>query len=189
MACIKRAVLIVGLLIPTAGHAQSLTLTWTDNANGTAGVMIQRGLSTFGPFEDAGQVAPGVTTWVDAGLPYSTTYCYRVAAFIAEAVSAFSNIACGTTVAAPPPPVVVYVLTVTKQGPGSVTGYPGINCGSVCSGTYPSGSTVLMTAIPANGARFLGWGGACSGTATTCVVVVVRAMSVSAAFTKGGKKP
>ena len=181
--------LVLALLIPASVEAQTLTLTWTDNSGGLANTRVERGLSTFGPFAQAAQVAPGVTTWMDTGLPYSATYCYRVAAFNAEGTSDFSNIACGTTQAAPPPPPTQYTLTVSKTGPGSITGYPGgINCGSVCSASYPSGSSVILTAVPANGARFQGWSGACSGTLLTCTVTMTQAKSASAGFAKGGKK-
>jgi hypothetical protein len=42
--------------------------------------------------------------------------------------------------------------------------------------------TVELTATPAAGAVFSGWGGACSGTTTTCTVEMTAARSVTAAF-------
>jgi hypothetical protein len=83
----------------------------------------------------------------------------------------------------------VYTLTVSKQGPGNVMSSPaGIKCGSACSATYAAGTDVTLTAVPAKGARFVGWsGGGCSGTGT-CTVTVNTATSVSATFSKGGKK-
>jgi Divergent InlB B-repeat domain len=82
-----------------------------------------------------------------------------------------------------------YSLTVTKQGPGTVYSSPAeIKCGSACSATYASGTGVTLTAVPAKGARFGGWsGGGCSGTGT-CTVTINTATSVSATFSKGGKK-
>jgi hypothetical protein len=80
---------------------------------------------------------------------------------------------------------VTYTLAVTKNGPGTVTSGPaGINCGSDCSESYASGTVVTLTAAPARGARFVGWGGACSGTGG-CSVTLSAAKSVSATFTKG----
>src|SRR5262245_28842017 len=62
--------------------------------------------------------------------------------------------------------VASYRLTVTTSGSGTVTSTPaGINCGSTCSASYTGGTQVTLTATPASGAVFAGWGGACSGTA------------------------
>ena len=80
-----------------------------------------------------------------------------------------------------------YTLTVTKQGPGTVSSDSGgINCGLVCSAAYLSGTSVALTALPGRGAKFIGWsGGGCSGSGT-CTVTVSAAMSVAARFSKGG---
>jgi hypothetical protein len=82
-----------------------------------------------------------------------------------------------------------YSLTVSKQGPGTVSGSPeGIICGSVCTASYLSGTEVTLTAVPGRGAKFDGWsGGGCSGTGT-CRVTLNTTMSVTATFRKGGKK-
>jgi hypothetical protein len=47
-----------------------------------------------------------------------------------------------------------------------------------------SGTVVTLTANPVTGARFIGWGGACSGTALTCTVAMSAARSVTATFKK-----
>ncbi len=78
-----------------------------------------------------------------------------------------------------PPPT--YVLTVNRSGSGVVTG-SGIDCGTTCSATLEGGTVVTLTATAATGATFAGWGGACSGTATTCVVTMSAARSVTATF-------
>ena len=60
-------------------------------------------------------------------------------------------------------------MTVTKDGSGtgSVTSTPsGINCGSTCTATFPASTTVTLTASPATGSTFIGWSGACTGTAS-----------------------
>jgi hypothetical protein len=44
--------------------------------------------------------------------------------------------------------------------------------------------TVTLTASPDNKKALLGWGGACSGTASTCVVTLQSSMAVSAVFGK-----
>ena len=72
------------------------------------------------------------------------------------------------TFASSPPPPSALSVTVTGAGKGSVTG--GVSCSSgTCSGTFPQGSSVTLSAAPNSGSTFAGWGGACTGTGS-CVV-------------------
>jgi hypothetical protein len=74
-------------------------------------------------------------------------------------------------------------LTVTHTGSGVVTSAPkGINCGKQCSHAFAVGSSVTLTAKPAKKHLFLGWSGACSGTALTCTVTMLGNKSVAATF-------
>ena len=76
-------------------------------------------------------------------------------------------------------------LSVAVTGSGTVnSGDGGINCGSTCSMVYATGSVVSLTATPASGFAFTGWGGACSGVGT-CIVTVNQGQSVSANFSQG----
>lgn len=77
-----------------------------------------------------------------------------------------------------------FTLTVTKSENGAVTSAPpGINCGTDCTQSYVSGAKVTLTATPANGSKFDGWGGACSGTTTaTCEITVDADKTVSVTF-------
>jgi Divergent InlB B-repeat domain len=78
-------------------------------------------------------------------------------------------------------------LAVAVAGRGTVTG-GGITCGngkSVCRAQERQGSTVGLTATPAAGATFGGWGGACRGKLRTCTVEMDAARRVTAAFTGG----
>jgi hypothetical protein len=75
-------------------------------------------------------------------------------------------------------------LSVTKAGTGTgtVTSAPaGINCGVTCSASFEQGKEVALTAVPASGSTFAGWGGACTGTAG-CKVPMSAAKSVTATF-------
>ena len=75
-----------------------------------------------------------------------------------------------------------YQLTLSKTGSGTVTSTDGnINCGSVCSYSYLSGTKVTLNANPSSGWAFTGWSGACTGTGA-CMVTMTQAQSVSATF-------
>ena len=78
-----------------------------------------------------------------------------------------------------------FTLTVSKTdlGGGTVTSSPaGINCGSTCSATYVSGTTVTLTATPDLLSGFGGWSGCDSVSGNTCTVDMISARSVTADF-------
>ena len=77
-----------------------------------------------------------------------------------------------------------YTLSVTKYGSGVIIGDNGyISCGSNCSHTYPERTNIVLTASPADGWKFDGWGGACSGTGS-CLVTMTDDKDVIATFTQ-----
>jgi len=83
--------------------------------------------------------------------------------------------------------VTTYAVTVTKAGAGSgtVTSTPaGVNCGSTCSASFASGSSVTLSAAPAAGSTFGGWSGACTGTGS-CILSMTAARAVTATFNGG----
>ena len=78
----------------------------------------------------------------------------------------------------------LYTLSVTRSGSGSGTitsDTGGISCGASCWADYAAGTSVTLTAIPASGSFFSGWGGACTGTGS-CVVTMSAAKNVTATF-------
>jgi hypothetical protein len=85
------------------------------------------------------------------------------------------------------------LLTVTRvgDGVGIVTSTDGtIDCGRTCSHTYDSGSTVTLDEWTyVEGSSFVGWSGACSGTAHACTVSLNAARSVKATFVKECRVP
>lgn len=108
-------------------------------------------------------------------------------------LSAYVNMTqrCGMSTASGAVPNFALSLRVSGAGAasGSVTSSPaGLLCGGTCgtanptgSGSFPRGTQVALTAVPASGSVFLGWDGACSGTGS-CNVVMNANQSVTAAF-------
>jgi len=83
-------------------------------------------------------------------------------------------------------PPINYTLSVGVSGNGTVSSSPsGIGCPSMCTVNYSSGTPVMLTATPAGGATFNGWGGACSGNGS-CLVTMNSIESVTAMFSSSG---
>jgi hypothetical protein len=83
----------------------------------------------------------------------------------------------------------VHTLTVTRagDGTGTVTSGPDINCGTTCTASFASGSSVTLTAAVSDGSLFTGWSGGCSGTNASCVVSLASDQAVTATFVKQRK--
>lgn len=84
-----------------------------------------------------------------------------------------------------------YTLTVSKSGSGTGTvrsltldGATPISCGTTCSASLLSGTTVDLIESPDAGSFFTTWGGACSGNAA-CQITMNGDQSVTANFVKG----
>ncbi len=85
-----------------------------------------------------------------------------------------------------------FTLTVQKTrlltGDGTVTSSSSpptpnqIYCGPNCSGAYPYGTVVTLTATPDLLSLFNGWSGCDSVSGTTCTVTIRSARSVTASF-------
>ena len=77
-----------------------------------------------------------------------------------------------------------YTLAVNNlTGQGTVTSSDGyINCPGTCNHSYLENSQVTLTANPAQGWQFSGWGGACTGSNPSCTVTMSGNETVSAAF-------
>jgi len=81
-----------------------------------------------------------------------------------------------------------------RTGGGNVTSEPpGISCngwdqggttGGNCTAVFPRGTVVNLTATPDPGWSFTGWGGACTGTSSTCTLTMDSDKWVVAYFTK-----
>ena len=169
---------ILSLFVGTA-HAAQLTLTWSDASTNEDGFKVERATGTTGAYGQLATVAAGTTWYVDAAVSAGTTYCYRVRAYNGAGDSAYSNAACATPVSA-----TLYTVTVRKAGTGSgtVASSPSaLNCGSTCSASLASGSSLALSATATTGSAFTGWSGACTGTGS-CALVIDAAKSVTATF-------
>ncbi|HEV2303143.1 MAG TPA: hypothetical protein VGR91_16370, partial [Stellaceae bacterium] len=77
-----------------------------------------------------------------------------------------------------------FPLSLSESGSGTVTSAPaGIDCPGTCDANFAARTRVTLTAAPAAGWRFSGWGGACAGIGA-CKVTVNAAKSVAATFTQ-----
>lgn len=81
--------------------------------------------------------------------------------------------------------------TITVNVGGLGTGTVGYSnqagtCPGTCTDTVPLNTTVTLTATPTGGGTFGGWAGACSGTLTTCPILVLANASVAANFQPSG---
>jgi len=102
-----------------------------------------------------------------------------------------------TTTVAPPPPTQAapipaaptertFTVAVSSPGAGTVLSAPeGIECASTCTGSFLSGSTVSLTAVPATGWNFIGWTSSCqSAGSSICTVTMSQSRSTTALFAR-----
>ena len=158
--------------------AAQLTTSWVNNTTDAVGISVERSTGSTGAFTEITTTGPAASTFTDPTVTDGSTYCYRVRAYNATAYSDYSNTACGATAQA-------FGLSVVMNGTGSgvvISDPSAILCGTTCSGTFASGTAVLLTATPATGSTFAGWsGGGCTGTGQ-CTVTVTSTTGVTATF-------
>ena len=159
---------------PSAGETVSIAINGVTQsaAIGTAGAFS----ATF-----ATSTIPASTT------PYTITYSYGGDATFASASDSSTSLTVNAL-------VTNYTLTISDlgTGTGAVTDNMGqINCSEAngkvtgaCSGSYASGTQVVLTATPTPPSTFAQWGGACasSGTGTSCGLTVTSNLAASADF-------
>ena len=170
--------LAVDLFTSDIASAAQLTLSWTDASENEDGFGVERKTGTGGTFARITSVASNVSTYTDASLASSTTYCYRVNAFNTAGTSAYTNEICGTTLASS------FTVNVAKSGNGTISSSPlGIACGSDCSEVYVGGTAVKLSAAPATGSVFVGWSGTgCSTTSPDVSFTITGNMGCTATF-------
>jgi hypothetical protein len=177
----------VVLLGSTAASANQLTASWVDTSGGIATTRVERRLGSDIAYTAIADVPPGGTSYVDATVSSGTTYCYRVYAYNAAGASPYSPEVCAASASTTTTTVTV---SKTGSGTGTVASTPaGIDCGTVCSATFASGSSVALAATPGAGSTFAGWtSGGCSGTAP-CTFVGNTAITITASFSATSVTP
>lgn len=123
---------------------------------------------------------PNISTTL-TGLNTNTTYYWRYRFITGDGTfdSPMQSFTTGSS-----PVQTSYPLSVSANGTGSglVTSNPaGISCGSACSASFAAGTSVTLSATPAIGSTFGGWGGSCAGT-NLCTVAMDMAKTVTASF-------
>lgn len=177
---------VPGTCVVTMFANQSVTATFTADSFPLGVTVLGSGSVTSSP--------PGINCGAacSASFPSGTTVTLTPAAGIGSTFTGWSGACSGTgvcTVAMTAAKNVTatfaatsFTLTVTASSGGSITSTPpGINCFTSCTASFPTGTTVTLTAVPASGFLFSGWSGACSGTGL-CVVTMNADKTVSALF-------
>ena len=169
----------LSLSLGEVGFAAQSTVRWADKAENEAGFKIERKQGTSGTYAQIATVEANTTSYVDADLSPSTTYCYRVRAYTSAGNSAYSSEVCVTT------PTQQYRLSVSLLGSGTLTNSPvGINCPTDCNEDYASGTKVTLTPSPLSGWKFASWGGDCTGQGSTCVLTMSDIKNVTVKFSR-----
>lgn len=172
-------------IIDVAVSANAVTLTWQDNSDSETGFAIDRKQGE-GEFSELVRLDPNTTTYTDKTALAGQRYVYRVRALglpVGDLPSSESE-----PVTPEPVPTVTLELLFAPDstGAGTVTSTPeGLNCslqqGSVCRTSFPVGSTITLTATPAQNSSFASWEG-CEATVSTCQLQLNENKTVQVRF-------
>ena len=141
--------------------------------------------------DDSNKTCPGVCSWtVDEGAAIRLNALsypgFRFAGWTSgcegELVDCSISSAKDTQVSGRFVPIVG--LTVDITGSGQVLGPLGVACEVSCKVGLDKGVSQTLKAVPAQGYRFMGWGGACQGMKPECEMNPDGALAVQASFVK-----
>lgn len=109
--------------------------------------------------------------------------CWAIGALLLPLLSACGGGGDGSS-GVTPPPAGSSELVVQVTGVGNVKSQlAGIDCSTGnCTALFATNTLVVLTATPASGQLFQGWGGACAGSASICSVTLSQTLSVTARF-------
>lgn len=168
---------------PSAGR---VVVTWTDNSSNEAGFRSQReavtasGLGTTA-LDVIATTAPDVEEYVDERVVAGVLYRYSISVFNADGESS----PVGRSNAPVERGSLLMTLNVQMAGAGSgrVTSAPaGIDRGPDCHEAFEAGTSVVLTAAPAKGSRFVEWAGDCGGDELQCDIEISDNLVVVASF-------
>lgn len=146
---------------------------------GPTGPQGEQGLQgPAGPQGVPGPAGPGIASFDDlSGLPCRVGQLGEgVTAISYDQSTGNATISCN--------PTTFYTLTIVKTGgmDSFILSDPsGLNCGSTCSYSFPSGRTIDLINNVSSGNLWLGWGGDCSGS-EQCQVFMDSDKTVTATF-------
>lgn len=173
--------------VAVAVEANVVTITWQDNSNGETGFAIDRKQGDA-DFVELVVLQPNATSYTDTTALPGESYVYRVRALGLPTGDAASS----ESEPVSPEPVALVTLeiffTEDSRGSGTITSEPeGLNCslqeGSVCSASFPQGSTVTLTATPDAQSAFASWGEeACESSSPTCQIELTDPKTLSVRF-------
>ncbi len=87
-------------------------------------------------------------------------YGIAIAGAVAPCATTRDGISGFVCASGPPPPTATLTIVKAGTGTGTVTSADGfIACGATCTHTYPTNTSVSLTAAPAAGSTFAGWSG------------------------------
>jgi Leucine-rich repeat (LRR) protein len=168
--------------------SQSIQVNWTPILYQNHGGYYEVGNpTTAGGSYTFQQVAGDKTanTHTVTGLSPNTTYYLAVRTHTPAHDTQQNNLTSdwSVEVSTGTPPLPMHTLTVTTTSGGTISSTPaGIQCDGDCEESYAEGTTVTLTATPNTGYAFSGWGGACSGTATSVDITLNVDQTCSATF-------
>src|SRR6185369_5233847 len=131
-------------LSASAVSSSQIDLSWQDNAGNESGFIIQRAMSSSGPWTQIATVAKVVISYSNTGLTASTTCFYRVCAYNSKGNSAFSNTSSATTLA----DSCLYSISPTGAscGAGGSSGNVSVVAGANCHWNASSSVPWMTTA-------------------------------------------
>jgi C1A family cysteine protease len=134
-------------LTATAASTSQINLHWTDNSNNETGFKIERCIGAgCSNFSQIATVAANATAYNSSGLAASTTYTYRIRAYLTGADSGYSNISSATTLCS-------CTISPTSRtfpaagGSGSVT----VTSPAGCAWTVSSNTSWIVNLSPSSG--------------------------------------
>lgn len=191
-------VLLGAFALLAPAQAAQFTLRWKDNASNETGFRIERATGSSGSFSLIASTGANTTSYVDANLPASTTYRYRIRAYNGSGNSGYSNTATGTTPASSgsntaPTISAISNRTISEDGSTGAIAFTVGDAQTSAGSLSLSASSSNTSLLPTSGITFGGSGANrtitarpaanASGTATVTVSVSDGSLRASRSFT------